>query len=194
MDWSLVLVSQGIESTVVPPTAAHGWQVTVSSVDYQEAQKAIQLYRAENKAQSRRREIFDPGLLFDWLSLVWVVLVGSFYWLNAFRLNLKTPGTVDTVAVSHGQWWRLFTAMWLHADLAHLASNAVFGVVLLGQGRGRAAPAVRVLLADRAGMLGNGLSWACEQHAHYGLGASGMVMGCLGLLEAQSVRVWSNAG
>jgi membrane associated rhomboid family serine protease len=194
MDWSLVLISQGIESTIVPPAEGSGWHLVVPSQDIRAASHAIQLYRAENRAWRLRREIFEPGLLFDWLSLVWVALVCSFYFLNAFRPDLKTAGEVDTAAVSYGQWWRLFTAIWLHADLAHLASNAVFGVVLLGLAMGRYGPGVGVLLAYLAGVLGNGLSFACELQAHYGLGASGMVMGCLGLLAAQSIRLWRTAG
>lgn len=190
MDWSLVLISQGIESTILRSLEDQGWGVSVSPVYYQAAVEAIGLYRAENRSWGLRREVFQPGLLFDWVSIVWVGLVCALHLINATILDLRTPGIVDTVAISHGQWWRLFTAIWLHADAGHLASNAVFGFVLLGLAMGRYGSGVGLLAAYLAGVAGNLLSWACATNPHDGLGASGMVMGCLGLLAVQSVSLW----
>src|SRR5581483_3365473 len=75
-------------------------------------------------------------------------------------------------------------------DLAHLASNAIFGVVLLGLTMGRYGTGVGLLAAYLAGAGGNLLSWLLSTRPHLGLGASGMVMGCLGLLAVQSVSLW----
>lgn len=97
---------------------------------------------------------------------------------------------VDTVALAHGQWWRLFTAIWLHADVGHLASNAVFGFVLLGFAMGRYGTGVGLLAAYLAGAAGNTLSWVVSSQPKLGLGASGMVMGGLGLLAVQSAPFW----
>jgi rhomboid protease GluP len=49
---------------------------------------------------------------------------------------------------------------------------------------------VGLLAAYFAGVGGNVLSWAVATQPHLGLGASGMVMGCLGLLAIQSVSLW----
>lgn len=192
MDWSLVLISQGIESTILPNADGPGWAVEISANDFQRAQKAIGLYRAENRVSRLRRE-FQPGLFFDWVSLAWVGLVCGFFWLNATRVDLEGPGVLDTAALAQGQWWRLFTAIWLHADLAHLASNATFGVVLLGLAMGRYGTGVALMAAYLAGACGNLMSWAFSPHAHQGLGASGMVMGCLGLLTIQSMAMWRHS-
>jgi membrane associated rhomboid family serine protease len=120
------------------------------------------------------------------------VLVCALYWLNDTRIDLRTPGVLDTGALSHGQWWRLFTAIWLHADLAHLASNVMFGFVLLGLTMGRYGAGVGLFASYLAGASGNLASWVFSSQEHYGLGASGMVMGCLGLLAIQSVSIWRN--
>jgi len=99
---------------------------------------------------------------------------------------------MDGAAVAHGQWWRLFTAMWLHADLAHLATNAALGLVLLGLTMGRYGTGVGLLGAYLAGAGGNLAAGILSLQTHRSLGASGMVMGSLGLLAAQSVSLWRN--
>lgn len=190
MDWSLVLISQGIESTITRGDEPRDWRLLVAPADRKAALEAIRLYRVENRARGLRREVLHPGLIFDWVSLVWASLVCALYLLSEARPGLRAAGVTDTIALSHGQWWRLFTAMWLHADLAHLASNCVFGVLLLGLAMGRYGTGVALLAAYLAGAMGNLLSWACATQPHYGLGASGMVMGGLGLLAVQSVSLW----
>src|SRR5207245_4806111 len=91
----------------------------------------IRQYTIENRGWPWQREIFYPGLLFDWGSLAWVALLLLFFALDV-RFDLRTRGVMESAAVGHGQWWRLFTAMWLHGDISHLAANATIGGVLLG--------------------------------------------------------------
>jgi membrane associated rhomboid family serine protease len=190
MDWSLVLISQGIESVIDHPGQGAGWALHVAPVDHASAIEAIRLYQAENRGWGLRREVFQPGLLFDWVSIVWAGLLCALYWLNDSRIDLRTGGILDTTALAQGQWWRLFTAIWLHADLAHLASNAMFGFILLGLTMGRYGTGLGLLAAYLAGVGGNLCSWGFSAQPHYSLGASGMVMGCLGLLAIQSVSLW----
>lgn len=190
MDWSLVLISQEIESTITRSPQGNDWILSVSPEDHERALEAIRLYSAENRGWGLRREVFSSGLVFDWVSIAWVGLVCVFYFLNESRVDLRTPGMLDSVALSHGQWWRLFTAIWLHADLAHLASNAMFGFILLGLTMGRYGAGVGLFAPYLAGAAGNVLSWLCASQPRFGLGASGMVMGCLGLLAIQSISLW----
>jgi rhomboid protease GluP len=108
-------------------------------------------------------------------------------------MDLRSAGVMEGWAVSQGQWWRLFTAIWLHADIGHLASNASIGVVLLGLAMGRYGTGVGLLAAYLAGVGGNLAVWWLSAGPPGSLGASGMVMGCLGLLAAQSLS-WRNPG
>jgi membrane associated rhomboid family serine protease len=94
---------------------------------------------------------------------------------------------MDSTAVVSGQWWRIFTSMVLHGDIAHLAANLSIGVVLLGLAMGRYGVGVGLLAAYLAGAAGNVASLFFNSGPFYGLGASGMVMGALGLLAAQSL-------
>ena len=186
MDWSLVLASQGIEP-VIEHAAETGWALVVSPHDYEVSVAAIRQYRLENRRWPWRSPAFKSGFVFDWGSAAWVVLTVVFFWLSDTRANLPAAGIMDGAAVARGEWWRLFTATLLHADLGHLAANAVFGLVLIGLAMGQCGTGVGLLAAYLAGAGGNVVSWLVYGEAHHGLGASGVVMGALGLLAVQSL-------
>jgi rhomboid protease GluP len=189
MDWSLVLVSQGIESTIVQPEGGAGWGLLVSGQDYADALRTLRQYRLENRAWPWQQPVFKPGFLFDWGSLAWALLACLFYWLST-RAGLQAAGLMDGAAVAHGQWWRLFTAIWLHADLAHLATNSTLGLLLLGLAMGRYGTGIGLLAAYLAGAGGNLVAALISLQPHRSLGASGLVMSSLGLLAVQSFPLW----
>ncbi len=189
MDWSLVLASQGIEHTVQHDEAT-GWSLAVTGADHEKALAQINLYRVESLQWRWRRPMFQPGLFFDWSSLTWVLLNILFFWWSEARADLRLRGMMDGVALAHGQWWRLFTATWLHANIAHLAANVVFGFLFLGLVMGRYGPGVGLLAAYLAGVGGNFVAWRIHHGENYlSLGASGVVTGTLGLLAVQSVAL-----
>ncbi len=188
MDWGLVLVSQGIESTIAFAEEERTWSLLVSAEEHVPALEAIRLYEWENRHWPWRQPVFPGGLIFDGGSLAWMLLVGAFYCLSSANPAMRAAGVMDAAAVTHGEWWRLFTAVWLHADLSHLASNAGLGLVFLGLAMGRFGTGVGLLAAYLAGAGGNVLVWGLSTKAG-SLGASGMVMGSLGLLAAQSLAI-----
>ena len=185
MDWSLVLASQAIEH-MIQRDEATGWTLAVAEADHERALAHIRLYRVENRHWCWRQPIFQPGVFFDWSSLAWMLLAIFFYAWSEARTDLRVLGRMDGDALAHGEWWRLFTATWLHADLAHLAANAVFGFLFLGLVLGRYGPGVGLLAAYLAGAGGNVVAWLIYDQTQRGLGASGVVMGALGLLTIQS--------
>ena len=184
MDWSLVLLSQGIQSTILASADESNWELQVPAEQLSRAAEAIELYRRENRRWRWRQTVFQSAYLFDWGSLAWVTLLGVLFWLQA-SAGLEPAGILDSKAVSQGQWWRLFTATWLHADLGHLATNAVLGLILLGFTMGRYGTGLGLLAAYLTAPAGNLASMMLSSGRHLSLGASGMVMGCLGLLAAQ---------
>jgi membrane associated rhomboid family serine protease len=192
MDWGLVLASQSIETTIDYVEDGGSWGLVVAAADYERAREAILQYRLENRGWPWQQEVPSHGILFDWVSLAWVVLIGLFFQVDAL-LNLRTAGLMDSVQVGRGQWWRCFTAIWLHADLAHLAANATVGFVLLGLAMGRYGTGVGLLASFLAGAGGNLAACLLAAGPHRSLGASGMVMGALGLLAAQSIALWPRA-
>jgi membrane associated rhomboid family serine protease len=98
---------------------------------------------------------------------------------------LTRAGMMDRQAVWAGQWWRVFTAVTLHRDIAHLASNVTAGIVLLGLAMGSFGSGVGLLAAYLAGVGGNVVGLFLYTGRHLSLGASGMVFGALGLLSGQ---------
>ncbi len=92
-------------------------------------------------------------------------------------------GAVDSEAVlGQGQWWRLFTGLTLHADLAHLAGNALIGgliIHLLARTLGYGTAWLLLLLA---GASGNLLNLALRAQAHLSVGLSTAVFAAVGLL------------
>jgi rhomboid protease GluP len=191
MDWSLVLASQGIETVIDYAEDGERWGLLIAPGDQERAQEAIRLYRLENRRWPWRQEVLQPGLLFDWSSVAWAGLMIVFFWLST-RVDLRLAGRMDNSAVGAGEWWRLFTAIWLHADLGHLAANLAIGSVLLGLAMGLYGTGPGLLAAYLAGAVGNVAGWILWPNSHYGLGASGMVMGALGLLAAHSLSLWRN--
>lgn len=185
MDWSLVLASQGIEH-VLDHAEETGWSLLVAEADYPTALAAIQQYRLESRRWPWQKTIPKTDEVFDWFAAAWVLLTLVFYWVSNQRPAIGEAGMVDGAAVAGGQWWRLFTATLLHADLAHLAANTVFGFILLGLAMGRHGTGVGLLAALLAGVVGNLVSWMAHGKLFHGLGASGVVMGALGLITVQS--------
>ncbi len=186
MDWSLVLLSQEIESVIDDAEESGGWGLIVAPEDYERAVAAIRLYQAENRRWLWRREVFRPGLVFDWAALGWVLLLGFFFWISGEYPQVRSAGAVDGALVWQ-QPWRLFTAVWLHADVAHLGANATIGLVLLGLALGGWGTGAGLLAAYLAGVGGNVLAVVLSRMPHHSLGASGRVMGALGLLATQSL-------
>lgn len=187
MDWSLVLLSQGIETTI-DFTEESGWALILAARDHPPALRIIQQYRAENRHWPWRQKLSSKDALFDWVSLGWVLLVGMFFWIQTHTgSNFRDAGLMDATAVSHGQWWRLFTAIFLHADVTHFALNASIGLFLLGLTMGNFGTGFGLLAAYLAGAGGNIATWLLYTRGHLSLGASGMVMGCVGLLVSQAI-------
>jgi len=186
MDWSLVLASQGLEH-VIEHSDQSGWELLVTERDFEAARTAIEQYRRENRLWPWRKQISTTGEIFDGSVVAWVLLTVVFYWLSDTRVRLRNSGMMDGTAVALGEWWRLFTATLLHADLAHLAANALFGFIFIGLAMGRYGTGVGLLAAFIAGVCGNLASWFVRGNTFHGLGASGVVMGALGLVAVQSI-------
>jgi rhomboid protease GluP len=188
MDWSLALVSQGIETTIERAPEGGGWQLLIPSRDSEKAFHTLREYRRENRGWPWPESLHWPGGVFDWSCLAWAAVMACFHWLSSAYPAIHRAGVMDTTAVAAGQWWRIFTATMLHADISHLATNLAIGIVLLGLTMARFETGTGMLAAFLAGAGGNVASLMLNTRPFSGLGASGVVMGALGLLTAQSLR------
>jgi len=190
MDWGLVLMSQGIEATIDEGADGGGWCLWVSTAEYPAAMRAIRLYLWENRHWHWRQRLPWRGFHFDWKVVFWALLLIAFHSVSSSSGGaVELAGRMDSTAVRAGQWWRIFSAMLLHADVAHLVSNLTLGLVLLGLAMGRYGSGTGLLAAYLAGAAGNLAGLLLYPEPHYGVGASGMVMGGLGLLAVHSVTL-----
>ncbi|MEZ5597958.1 MAG: rhomboid family intramembrane serine protease [Pseudomonadales bacterium] len=99
-------------------------------------------------------------------------------------LQLRESGVLDTALVRAGAWWLTVTAVTLHADLAHLAGNSLFGSVfgyLLGRYVGAG---VGWLCALCCAALANGTNVLLQAEGFRSLGASTAVFAALGITGA----------
>ena len=206
-EWTIILAAAGIEHRVVE--SVEGWWVLLPAGRLEEARREIAVVREQNK--DFKPPVPDlpvedvepyPRPVGAWILIA--VLLALFAWTGAF--NPANPVHLaldnDAVAVKTGQWWRVFTALGMHADAGHLLGNMAFIGMLgffvcrrLGSGMGS-------LLIVLGGGLGNTIVSLLARE-HYSIGASTASFAALGLLigaamlhhvRRSSLRsIWSRA-
>jgi len=103
---------------------------------------------------------------------------------EALGLDWWKAGCADAALIRGGAWWRSLTALFLHADAAHLAGNLLFGAlfgVMLAQSVGFGLAWLGFVVT---GGLGNGLNAWLQSRPHVSVGASTAVFGMLGIQVA----------
>jgi membrane associated rhomboid family serine protease len=163
------------------------------------ARYEIAAYSAETRLDAARRKpplLSRPGN--PWIGvgayLIVIVLVAGLAASMSFGPDWFARGSMDGRALRGGEFWRTLTALCLHADLGHLAGNAVFGSFFgytvaryLGNGIGWFAIVV-------SGALGNLVNGLVSGGDHRSIGASTAVFAALGILSAYCWRRGFPAG
>lgn len=192
MEWSLVLISQEIESTIEYDSEQRRWYLIVETGQGEKCRRALSLYIHENRGwfHWQRQALESFHLEFPWAVLGWAAFVIAVFICGERVDALKQAGVQDSDLAAQGEWWRLVTATTLHADLDHLISNIVSGSVMFSLCWSRFGVGLGVGGAILSGVGGNLFAWAFASHAYRSLGASGMVMGGLGMLAVDAVANW----
>lgn len=194
MDWSLVLASQNIHPIIAGPgeeAERKEWALLVAPAQYEAALAAIRQYRLENRGWAWRTSLPGADLDIHTGALCWCVVLVCWHWVASFIVPALTArGQMSNVAVENGEWFRLFTAVLLHSDLAHLLANVTFGAIFLGLAMARFGWGVTLLATFTAGAVGNVVGYVLYDTPYTGVGASGMMMGALGLLCIHSFGLW----
>ncbi|MEM6999305.1 MAG: rhomboid family intramembrane serine protease [Pseudomonadota bacterium] len=161
------------------------WAIMVDSEDLPNAHYQLQSYWQENAPQPERAvdpTVIDSGWygVLAYLGIIWSIpaLQG---WVDT---DLRQIGALHAAAVQEGELWRAATALTLHSDLAHIASNSVFGVLFglfvgryLGSGFGW-------LLVLGCGALANLVNGLIQHDNFRAIGASTATFAALGLVPA----------
>jgi rhomboid protease GluP len=117
--------------------------------------------------------------------IVWVMALVTVFHFQQSDPGLVTHGASSSIGLlQDGEWWRPFTALFLHGDAAHiignLASGAVFSI-LVSKSIG---PLWAWILIFLSGTVGNTItSIITYPESFISLGASTAVFGALGILS-----------
>lgn len=179
---ALVLEAVGLRPVV--HDLGNSFAVIVNPHEVELARREISAWLAENRVRAEppaRRPVGDgrPGVAAYVLVVVAVALAVANF---AFSRDWLAAGRIDGGAMLGGQWWRALTALTLHADLAHLAGNILFGAVFGGFAGRYLGPGVAWLLILCAGAVGNVVNVSILGADHRAIGASTAVFAALGLL------------
>jgi len=184
-DWGLVLASQNIDAIIERSPETGKYIILVPESDYLRAIEQLRIYQVENLHFRPAYRIEIAKNLFDGRSILWAAAMVLIYLIDTeSKIDLRAAGIMHKSAVLNGEWWRLFTAVCLHNDLSHLASNITTGFILLGIAIVYYGAGLSILLTFLSGVVGNLTGLFLHTQDYYGLGASGMVTGALGLLAA----------
>ncbi len=189
--WSLVLRARRVPHRV--RSLPGGYTIQVPARFARQAVDEILLYQKENisphpsiplpEGQERTRPTVAAML---GLCAFFVLTQRPWPLLDSYPQYWHTVGVADAQAMLSGQLWRAVTALTLHADPAHVASNAVVGGAFLILLARRAGSGTAWLLAVLAGALGNllnaGVHAVLGGPGHLSVGFSTAVFGAAGVL------------
>ena len=191
--WALVLEARYIPCRIEP--CGTGWRLLVPAENFAEARRELSLFTEENRnwpPHPPPATILAENTL---ATLSVLILLATFH--NLTRLAIPLPGNhpLDWIALGNahaarildGQWWRLVTALTLHADWLHLFSNLTLGGIFIVSLCRELGAGLAWSLLLGSGILGN-LANACLQLPdHRSVGASTIVFGAVGILAALSL-------
>lgn len=180
-DYFLVLLSMGIDCHL--ERSGSCLMLYVEHAFHEESLRQIELFEAENslvkpiKNPERQLNIIPFLSVFIILYIFQVIM---FYTNNDYQWY--TAGYADSAKILHGEWWRLVTALTLHADMYHILSNFML-LILISYGLfGRTGSGIGWLIVLLSGISGNLLDAVVNPYMHIAIGSSSAVFGSVGAL------------
>jgi len=186
---SLVLRAANIPSVI--EFEKRSWVIKVSPLHEHRALREIAAFMEENSdwpPYSPKKNLSlpvltkyqPPTILMMGVLVIFYVVTGPWSDGNAWFSEGAVSGRQ---ILEHGQWYRLVTALTLHADVVHLVGNILIGGVLvhflcrlLGNGLGW-------FLILASGTLGNLMNILLHGNSHNSVGFSTAVFGTIGILS-----------
>ncbi len=124
-----------------------------------------------------------------WMTGIWaIILIGVFYWQDQDATLIDRASSSSVGLIARGEWWRPFSALFLHADLGHLVGNLVGGVIFGSLVARLIGPLKGWALILAGGTLGNTItSRLMFPEPFVSLGASTAVFAALGILSGMGL-------
>ncbi len=181
---SLVLSAVDISHSVVRSDGRY--LLRVADEDLQSAQHHIERYRQENKdwpppavvTEEVTSSLFPPTLLVIGILMLFYFVTGP--WNRHSRWFIEGAGD-STAILRQGEYFRLITALTLHADLTHLLGNCFFGALLLHFFCRTVGPGLGMFAILLASGLGNLVNVVLHGEGHHFVGFSTAVFAIIGM-------------
>lgn len=197
-EWALVLTSQGLSPVV--QRRGDGWHVELplhQQAESEWALAALDSYEQENPPRTED-PLPDPDVPPPFQMGTVVAATLAFFFLVTGPRAAASPwfetGSANAERILAGEWWRLVTALTLHADLGHVAANAILGTFVVNAVCRALGPGVGLLAVVAAGALGNAANAGAHGSFHDSVGASTAVFAGVGLLAALAVARRHSSG
>ncbi len=194
--YTLVLASAGISCQLI--RTANGWQLHVPPGAETPARAALAAYRAENDEPDTFTETSVWPVSRTRAGIIAAATILAVHLAVTFsgRKNIFfSQFNASATDILNGDIYRITTALFLHADWAHLVGNMVglaLFVTAVCSVAGFGAGSLMVLVS---GMLGNLFNALLFQSGHYSIGASTAVFGAVGIVAAHLFMVkWRQFG
>jgi len=187
---ALVVLAMGLECWILP---GEGSYVLLADPGHAASvRREFSLYASEQVERRERAEppFFPAGIE---LMLLWIAaLVGTFICQQHFPDFTGRFMNSSRALVEGGEWWRPFTALFLHADGGHLLSNIGIGGIFCVMVAHTVGAWRAWLLILASGTLGNAINaWARFPDNFSSLGASTATFGALGILVGiATISAW----
>jgi rhomboid protease GluP len=186
--WALVLDSRAIPCHLENDDS--GWHLMVPPNQLETAIFEIRLFLEENRNWPPPHPLTHPLTENTLATLSLLLLLATFYNITRLDLTLLEGRPIDWMALGNanpaeildGQWWRLVTALTLHADLLHLVSNLAIGsifIIFLCRDLGSGLAWTLILCS---GVLGNLVNVLVQPWNHHSVGSSTALFGTVGIL------------
>ena len=194
-DHGLVVLAMGFPYWLFP--SDRGYRLLVDAPAFATVQEQLACFDRESAGWPPAPAMRSAPRL-DWPTpLLWALAVLAVFWCQGqWPGVLEQAGVLDSRAVfNRGEWWRLVTALFLHANVGHLVSNIGSGVFVLAAVITTLGRIRGWLLVALAAVAGNFVAAALHPAEPYqSLGASTAIFAGLGLLAGRAIRVLGRPG
>ncbi len=165
-----------------------GWSIQVRKADAEKAFSIMGEHLAENqtwKPGEDAEPVRQKTYAGFWISIVLISAYAAAAMIDAPPHAIRSFGS-SASRVMDGQYYRTITALFLHANVGHLAGN-IIGMAVFGTAVCRTAGwGVGLLIILLSGGIGNLMNAFLYKAGHVSIGASTSVFGSIGYLSGFS--------
>ncbi len=185
-EWDLALTARGVAHRA--ERFAGGWRILAPEREAGQAMAELTAYRAENRPgrpvpalprhENRAATLLAVALLLPFFALTRASLPS----LGLYPHVWDEIGSAQAGRILDGEWWRLATALTLHADAAHVLGNVAVGALFIAPICAALGSGAGWLLVLLSGVLGNLVNALVLLPSHDSIGFSTSVFGAAGIL------------